>query len=74
MPKPYLSSFDINALVARVAPAVLDLLGDGVPRSRRAIVAALADRHPKEEVKRALMRLAATGRLVETGGRHGLAP
>ena len=43
-------------MVARVAPAVLELLGDGVPRSRRAIVAALVDQHPKDEVKRTLMR------------------
>ncbi len=57
-------------MVARTAPAVLDLLRDGVPRSRAAIVAALADRHPKEDVVRTLMRLAVTGRLVETGGRY----
>ena len=60
-------------MVARVAPAVLALLGDGVPRSRRAIVAALADQHPKEEVKRTLMRLAATGRVAESGGKYALA-
>jgi hypothetical protein len=52
MPRPYPSSSDTDATVARVAPAVLALLGDGVPRSRRAIVAALADRHPKDEVAR----------------------
>ena len=60
-------------MVARVAPAVLALLGDGVPRSRRAIVAALADRHPKDEVKRTLMRLAVTDRVVETNGKYALA-
>ena len=60
-------------MVARVAPAVLALLGDGVPRSRRAIVAALADRHPKDEVKRTLMRLAVTDRVVETRGKYVLA-
>lgn len=59
-------------MVARVAPAVLALLGDGVPRSRRTIIAALADRHPKDEVRRTLMRLAGTDQVVETGGRCGL--
>lgn len=57
-------------MVARVAPAVLALLGDGVPRSRRAIVAALMDRHPRDEVKRTLMRLAVTDRVVETNGKY----
>jgi hypothetical protein len=73
MPPRYPSSADIDAMVARVAPDVLALLGDGVPRSRRAIVAALADRHPKDEVARTLMRLAVTGRLAETGGKYTLA-
>jgi hypothetical protein len=36
------------------------------------ILAALADRHPREDVKRTLMRLAVTERLVETGGRYTL--
>jgi hypothetical protein len=49
-------------MITRVAPAVLALLGDGMPRRRRAIVAALAERHPKDEVARTLMRLAVTGR------------
>ena len=70
MPRRYPSSADMDAMVARVAPAVLALLGDGVPRSRRAIVAALADRHPKDEVARTLMRLAVTGRLAEAGGKY----
>jgi hypothetical protein len=60
----------MDAMVARIAPAVLALLGDGVPRSRRAIVAALADRHPRDEVARTLMRLAVTDRLVEAGGKY----
>jgi len=60
-------------MVARTAPAVLDLLADGVPRSKAAIVAALADRHAKEDVVRTLMRLAVTGRVEETGGRYTLA-
>ena len=73
MPRPYPSSSDTDAMVARVAPAVLALLGDGVPRSRRAIVAALADRHPRDEVARTLMRLAVTDRLAEAGGKYTLA-
>ena len=73
MPQRYPSSADTDAMVARIAPAVPALLGDGVPRSRRAIVAALADRHPRDEVARALMRLAVTDRLAEAGGRYTLA-
>ena len=72
-PRSPSSSADMDAMVARVAPAVLALLGDGVPRSRRAIVAALADRHPRDEVARTLMRLAVTGRLAEAGGKYALA-
>jgi hypothetical protein len=52
---------------------VLELLADGVPRSRAAVVAALAGRHAKEDVVRTLMRLAVTGRVDETGGRYTLA-
>jgi len=48
-------------------------LADGVPRRRRAIAAALAGRHPKDEVQAALMRLAVTDRVVETGGKYTLA-
>jgi hypothetical protein len=74
MPKRYPSSADTDAMVARVAPAILELLADGVPRSKRVIAAALADRHPKDEVARALMRLAVTDRVVEAGGKYVLAP
>ena len=59
MLKPLASSADIDAMVAQVAPAILTLLGDGVPRPKRAIVAALADRHARDEVIRTLMRLTA---------------
>ena len=72
-PPRHQGSAEIAAMVARTAPAVLDLLADGVPRTRAAIVAALANRHPKEDVVRTLMRLAVTGQLVETGGRYTLA-
>jgi len=71
MPR-YPSSTDTDAMVARIAPAVLELLGDGVPRSRRAIVAALAGQHPRDKVVRTLMRLAVTDRLTEVDGRYTL--
>jgi hypothetical protein len=48
-----------------VTPDVLALLGDDVPRAKAAIVAALADRHPKDDIKRAIARLAVTEQLVE---------
>ena len=74
MPPRYTSSADTHAMVARIAPTILDLLGDGLPRSRRAFVAALADRYPKEEVELTLMRLAVTGQLVSVDGKYTLPP
>jgi hypothetical protein len=68
-PTKFWSSADLDAAIERVAPDVLALLDDGVPRSRATIVAALADRHPKDEVRRTLMRLAVTEQLVETATR-----
>ena len=68
---PTSGSAEIEATVARTAPAVLALLGDGVPRPRAAIVAALAGRHGKADVAHTLMRLSVTGRLDESGGRYG---
>jgi hypothetical protein len=67
-------SAEIEAMVTRTAPAVLELLGDGTPRARSAIITALADRHPKEDVVRTLMRLAVTGQLVETERKYRLGP
>jgi hypothetical protein len=63
---------DLDAVIARVAPDILALLGDGVPRNKTTIVAALADRHPKDDVRRTLMRLAVTEQLVETGAKYTL--
>jgi hypothetical protein len=61
-------------MLARMAPVVLALLADGAPRSKRAIVTALADRHNRTDVGHAvLLRLAVTGRLVERQGRFTLA-
>ena len=58
---------------ARVAPAILELLGDGVPRTKAIIVEALAGRHSKDDVVRTLIRLAVTGQVSETGGKYVLA-
>jgi hypothetical protein len=66
-------SAEIEAMVARTAPAILELLGDGTPRSKSTIITALADRHPKEDVTRTLMRLAVTGQLNETNRKYSLA-
>jgi hypothetical protein len=67
-------SAEIEAMVARTAPAILELLQDGSPRARSTIITALADRHPKEDVVRTLMRLAVTGQLNETGRKYSLPP
>jgi hypothetical protein len=72
MPSRPASSADLHAVIARITPDVLVLLGDGVPRTRTTIIAALADRHPKEGIQRTLMRLAVLEQLVETGGKHTL--
>ena len=66
-------SAEIEAMVARTAPAVLELLKDGTPRPKSAIITALADRHPKEDVVRTLMRLTVTGQLVERERKYSLA-
>ena len=73
-PSRWSGAAEIGAMVARTAPAVLELLGDGVPRSGRAIVAALAGRHARDDVVRTLMRLAVTGRVVETEGKYAPGP
>ena len=66
------SSADLDAAIARVTPDVLALLADGVPRTKRTILAALADRHPKDAIKLAIMRLDVTEQLVEKDGRYTL--
>jgi hypothetical protein len=70
---PLSGSAAIEAMLARTAPAILELLGDGTPRPRSAIITALADRHPREDVVRTLMRLAVTGQLNESGRKYSLA-
>jgi hypothetical protein len=66
------SSADLDAAIERVTPDVLALLGDGVARSEAAIIAALADRHAKDEVKLTVMRLDVVGQLDLGGGRYTL--
>jgi hypothetical protein len=66
------SSADLEAVIARVTPDVLALLGDGVPRTEATIIAALADRHSKQDVRRTVMRLDVVGRLDLQGGRYTL--
>jgi hypothetical protein len=74
-PKPsaITGTAELNATIDRVAPAILELLADGVPRSKTATVEALAGRHDKRDVTHALIRLAVTGRVEETGGKYALA-
>ena len=43
-----------------------------MPRNKTTIVSALADRHPKDDVRRTLMRLAVLEQLVERGSRYTL--
>jgi hypothetical protein len=70
----FTGSAELDAMVERAAPAILGLLADGVPRSKHAVVAALAERHAAGDVTVALARLAVTGRVVETNGRYAPAP
>ena len=73
MPSRYLSSADIDAMIARTAPAVRELLADGVPRNRKDIVEALAGRHGKDDIVRTVMRMSVTGELDEVGRKFTLA-
>jgi hypothetical protein len=63
---------ELNAMVARVSPAILELLADGMPRSKHAIVGALAARHDKQDLVHALVRLAVIGQVKETAGKYAL--
>lgn len=73
MPSRCLSSADIDAMIDRAAPAVRELLADGVPRHRRGIVEALAGCHGKDDVVRTVMRMAVTGELDEVERKFTLA-
>jgi hypothetical protein len=63
----------LNAMIERIAPDILALLADGVPRSKPAIVEALADRHDRQDIVHTLMRLSVTGQVEGTGGKYALA-
>ena len=43
-----------------------------MPRTKPAIVEALAGRHGKQDVVHTLIRLSVTGRVAETGGKYAL--
>ena len=60
----------VNAMVERVAPAILELLADDLPRPEAAIVEALAGRHDRQDVIHTLIRLAVTGQVDEAGGKY----
>jgi hypothetical protein len=66
-------SADLDAAIEQVAPDILALLADGVPRTEAAIIAALAGRHPKDDVKLTVMRLDVIGQLDLQGSRYTLA-
>jgi len=72
-PSAFTGTAELNAMIEHVAPDVLALLADGLPRTKPAIVEALAGRHDRQDVVYALIRLAVTGRVEETGGKYALA-
>jgi len=72
-PSTFSGTAELNAMIERVAPAVLELLADGRPRTKAAVVAALAGRHDADDVALTLVRLAVTERVQETDGRYRLA-
>jgi hypothetical protein len=67
------SSADLDAAIERVTPDGLALLADDVPQTEAAIVAALAGRHAKDDVRLTLMRLDVVGQLDLWGSRYTLA-
>jgi hypothetical protein len=76
MPRPKPSAIagtaELNAMIERVAPDILELLADGVPRTKAAIVEALGDRYAEDDVALTLIRLAVTEQVVESGGKYTL--
>src|SRR5207344_1426724 len=61
---------ELATMIARLTPSIIELLADGVPRTKAAIVEALAGRHAEDDVALALVRLAVTGQVRETGGKY----
>src|SRR4051794_21795176 len=72
-PATFTGSADVNAMIDRLAPSVLALLADGVPRTKGVIVAALAGRRGAEAVALVLIRLSVTGELEQAGSKYTLA-
>src|SRR5690242_16445805 len=68
--RTFTGSADLDAMVARIAPAVLGLLADGVPRTKATIAKAFTGRHAEDEVGLTLIRLAVTGQVRETDGKY----
>jgi hypothetical protein len=69
---PRLTSSDLNAVIEWIAPDVLALLADGVPRTEAEIITALGGQHPGKDVRLTLMRLDVLGRLDLQGRRYAL--
>ena len=69
-PSAFSGTAELNAMIERVAPDILALLADGVPRRKPAIVEALAGWHAGEDVALALIRLAVTEQVEEYGGKY----
>ena len=69
-PKPlaFTGSAELATMIAGVTPAIIELLADGVPRTKAAIVEALADRHAEADATLALVRLAVTGQVGTQAG------
>jgi hypothetical protein len=60
-------------MIERVAPDILVLLADGVPRNKGVIIEALAGRHERQDVISTLVRLTVTEQVRETKGKYTLA-
>ena len=77
MPRPKPSAFtgttELNAMIERIAPTILGMLADGAPRTKAAVVEALAGRHDRQDVVLTLIRLSVTGQVEAMGGRYALA-
>jgi hypothetical protein len=71
-PSALAGTAELNAMIDRIAPAILELLADGVPRSKAAIIKAVAGQHAEDDVALALIRLAVTERVRETSGKYTL--
>jgi hypothetical protein len=71
-PSAFTGSADVDAMVERVAPDILALLADGVPRRKPAIVTALAGRHERQDVISTLIRLTVSEQVREISGKYAL--